>query len=37
MKRFRLPAETVQSAALALQGVDNVHGSDRLSLGVLGV
>ena len=30
-------AETVQSASLALQSVDNVHGSDGLSLGVLGV
>ena len=36
-KRCRLPAETVQSASLALQGVDNVHGSDGLSLGVLSI
>ena len=32
-----LTAETVQSASLALQGVDNVHGSDGLSLGMFGV
>ena len=33
----RLTTEAVESAALALEGVDNVHGSDRLALGVLGV
>ena len=33
----RLAAETVQSAALALEGVDDVHGGDGLALGVLGV
>ena len=35
--RWCLAAETVQSASLALQSIDNVHGSDGLSLGVLGV
>ena len=30
-------AESVESAALSLEGVDDVHGSDGLSLGVLGV
>ena len=34
-KRWCLAAETVESAALSLEGVDNVHGSDGLSLGVL--
>ena len=33
----RLSAESVQSAALAFQSVDDVHGGDGLSLGVLGV
>lgn len=33
----RLTTETVQGAALALQGVDNVQGGDGLALGVLGV
>ena len=33
----RLAAETVQSAALALEGVDDVHGGDGLALGVLSV
>lgn len=32
-----LTAETVQRAALALQGVDHIHGGDGLALGVLGV
>ena len=32
-----LTAETVESAALALEGVDDVHGGDGLALGVLGV
>ena len=32
-----LTAESVQSAALSLEGVDDVHGGDRLSLGVLRV
>ena len=30
-------AESVESAALSLEGVDDVHGSHGLSLGVLGV
>ena len=33
----RLTAEAVQSASLSLEGVDHVHGSDSLPLGVLGV
>ena len=32
-----LTTKAVQSAALSLQSVDDVHGSDGLSLGVLGV
>ena len=32
-----LAAEAVQSAALALEGVDDVHGGDRLPLGVFRV
>ena len=32
-----LAAEAVQGAALPLQSVDDVHGSDGLPLGVLGV
>ena len=32
-----LSSEAVESAALALEGVDDVHGGDRLSLGVLAV
>ena len=32
-----LTAESVQSTALTLQGVDNVHGCHGLPLGVLGV
>ena len=32
-----LAAESVQGPALPLQSVDNVHGSDSLPLGVLGV
>jgi len=35
--QMNLTAETVQSAALALEGVDDVHGCDGLSLGVFGV
>jgi hypothetical protein len=34
---LRLAAEAVQSAALSLQRVDDVHRGDRLALGVLGV
>ena len=32
-----LTAKTIESVPLALQSVDNIHGSDSLSLGVLGV
>ena len=32
-----LTAESVQSAALALQSVDDIHSSDSLPLGMLGV
>ena len=32
-----LAAEAVEGAALALEGVDDVHGSDGFSAGVLGV
>ena len=32
-----LAAEAVESAALALERVDDVHGGDRLALGMLGV
>ena len=32
-----LTTEAVQSAALAFQSVDDVHGGDGLALGVLGV
>lgn len=32
-----LTSETVQSASLALQSVDDVHGGDGLALGVFGV
>lgn len=35
--RERLTTETVESAALALQGVDDVQRSDGLALGVLSV
>ena len=35
--RGRLASETVESAALALEGVDDVHGGDGLAAGVLGV
>ena len=33
----RLTTETVQSAALSLEGIDNIEGGDSLALGVLGV
>ena len=36
-QRGCLTTETVQSLALALERVDDVHGGDRLSAGVLGV
>ena len=32
-----LTAKTIESAPLAFQSIDNIHGSDSLSLGVLGV
>jgi len=32
-----LPAETVEGLSLALEGVHDVHGSDGLATGVLGV
>jgi hypothetical protein len=35
--RKRLTTETVQGAALTLEGVDDVKGGDGLALGVLGV
>jgi len=34
---LNLTSEAVQGSSLALQSVDDVHGSDGLSLGVLGV
>ena len=38
MKRItRLTSETVESAALSLECVDDVHGSDSLPLGVFSV
>ena len=33
----RLTTETVESTALALECVDDIHGGDGLSLGVLAV
>lgn len=36
-EKERLASKTVQSTALALQGVDDVHGSDGLPFSVLGV
>ena len=33
----RLTTETVQSAALSLEGIDDIEGGDGLALGVLGV
>ena len=32
-----LTAEAVQSTSLAFEGIDDIHGGDGLSLGVLGV
>ena len=32
-----LSTKSIESAALTLQGIDNVHGSDSLSLGVVSV
>ena len=37
MVEDNLTTETVQGAALALEGVDNVEGGDGLALGVLSV
>jgi hypothetical protein len=34
---FPLDAETIESPALSLEGVDNIERCDSLSLGVLGV
>jgi hypothetical protein len=36
-ERTRLAAETVESTALALEGVDDIQGGDGLALCVLGV
>ena len=36
-KIIKLSSESVQSSSLALQSVDDVHGGDSLSLGVLAV
>ena len=36
-KTRKLSSKAIQSASLPLQGIDNVHGSDGLPLGVLGV
>ncbi len=33
----RLTTETVESAALSLEGIDHVEGGDSLALGVLSV
>jgi hypothetical protein len=37
VRALRLTAESVQSTTLAFQRIDDVHGSDGLSLGVLRV
>ena len=37
LKAGSLTSESVQSAALTLQSVDDIHGGDGLPLGVLGV
>ena len=37
VQRRRLATEAVEGAALALEGVDDVHGGDGLAAGVLGV
>lgn len=37
MKKTRLSTETIQSATLALESVDNIKGGDGLSLGVFSV
>lgn len=33
----KLPSKTIQGSTLALQSIDNVHGSDGLPLGMLSV
>ena len=33
----RLTSESIEGTSLAFQGIDDVHGSDGLSLGMLGV
>merc|ERR1719189_1367030 len=37
MSDNRLTAESVQSTSLPLQGIDNIHSSDSLPLGVFSV
>ena len=37
LSRWGLTAESVEGASLSLEGVDYVHGCDRLPLGVLSV
>src|SRR5579871_1193583 len=37
MKLMNLTSETVESTSLAFQSIDDVHGSDGLSLGVFSV
>ena len=37
MTMWCLASESVQSSALSLQSIDNIHGSDSLPLGVLSV
>ena len=37
LKTSCLTAESVQGAALPLEGIDHIHGGDGLPLGVLGV
>ena len=37
VKEKHLATETVQGAALSLEGIDNVEGGDSLALGVLSV
>jgi len=37
MTRARLSTETVEGSALSLQSVDDIEGSNSLSLGVFGV
>ena len=37
MNMRRLSTETVQRAALSLEGVDDIGGGDGLALGVIGI